>query len=299
MSEESACRGRSVEAVRKRIASQTEPAPTRAPRRTAMPAPSLAELQSSFQRAIVDGDAGILDLIADNSRTARETLFGVYRHAYRARLVEILRHDYAELARFAGEETFASLALGFIAAHPSRTPNARWFGSAFPEFLAAHPGHEAHPEHADLARFARAINDAFDAADGTRLTLADLAAVPPALWGGLVFTPHPSVRRIDLTSNGVELWRWAQAEPDGSPPAVRRLAEPERLAVYRPELTPRFRALAYEEAMMFDEMAKGVAFAGLCELVGIYGGENGAALRAATHLKLWIEEGMLSGPQAD
>ncbi len=124
--------------------------------------------------------------------------------------------------------------------------------------------------------------------------------MPPGLWGGLVFTPHPALRRIDLVTNATALWRWVR---DGSDPTARpettRLSEPERLAVYRPELTPRFRALPYEEAMMLDEMAKGVAFAGLCEMVGTYGGEDGAALRAATHLKLWIEEGMLSGPDAD
>ncbi len=50
---------------------------------------------------------------------------------------------------------------------------------------------------------------------------------------------------------------------------------------------------------MLDEMTKGTTFAGLCEMVGTYGGEDGAALRAASHLKLWIEEGMLSGPEAN
>ncbi len=303
MSEESACRGRSMEAARPRIETgpsklASRPKPQHRPEALAS-APSLAELQQMFQRAVVDGDDAVLDLIADNSRTDRETLFGVYRHAYRARLVEVLRNDYAELATVIDLEDFQDLALGYVEAHPSRTQNARWFGAAFPEFLAAHPSHPAHPERADIALLIRALNDAFDAADGTRLTLADLAAVPPGLWGGLVFTPHPAVRRINLATNATALWRWVRDGGEATArPAATRLAEPERLAVYRPELTPRFRALSYEEAMMFDEMAKGIAFAGLCELVGTYGGEDGAALRAASHLKVWIEEGMLSGPEA-
>lgn len=302
MSEESACRGRSVEAARPRVSRKPTTASRHVARSTTATAPalSLAELQTLFQRAVIDGDPDILAHLADNSRTDRETLFGVYRFAYRSRLVEILRNDYEELAAVAGEEAFESLALGFIESHPSQTQNARWFGQAFPEFLASHPSHSEHPERADLARLVRAINDAFDAADGTHLTLADLAAVPPGLWGGLVFTPHPAMRRIDLSTNATASWRWARADdPPAGPPVLERLAEPERLAVYRPEFTPRFRALSYEEAMMFDEMAKGVAFAGLCEMVGTYGGEDGAALRAASHLKLWIEEGMLAGPEGD
>ncbi len=301
MTEESACRGRSVEAVRQRVSSKPATASRRAARSTTTATLSLAELQTLFQRAVIDGDDAVLDLIADNSRTDRETLFGVYRYAYRARLVEVLRNDYAGLAAVIAEEDFQALALGYVEEYPSRTQNARWFGAAFPEFLAAHPSHPAASRvRADIALLIRALNDAFDAADGTRLTLADLAAVPPGLWGGLVFSPHPAVRRIDLATNATALWRWVRDGGEATArPTAARLAEPERLAVYRPELTPRFRALSYEEAMMFDEMAKGVAFAGLCELVGTYGGEDGAALRAASHLKLWIEEGMLSGPEGD
>ncbi len=251
-----------------------------------------------FQQAVVDGDETILDLIADSSRTDRETLLGVYRHAYRARLVEILRNDYAELSAIAGDAVFETLAQGYITAHPSRTANARWFGARFPEHVAEHPAAAALPELADIARFTRALNDAFDAADASRLTLADLAVVAPEAWGGLVFAPHPSVRRLDLSTNAIALWRWASDGADaGTHPEAVRLSKPDRIAVYRPELTPRYRRLGDEEAMMLDEMIKGTTFAGLCEMVGTYGGEDGAALRAASHLKLWIEEGMLSGPQ--
>jgi hypothetical protein len=55
--------------------------------------------------------------------------------------------------------------------------------------------------------------------------------------------------------------------------------------------------MSYEEAMMWDEMAKGLDFAGLCEMVATYAGEEDAALRAGRHLRTWIEAGMLAGPQ--
>jgi hypothetical protein len=301
VSDDNACRGRAGEAGRVRQKASASPPKRRSEIRPAAgPAPSFAEVQSLFQRAVLDGDQTVLDLIADSSRTDRETLLGVYRHAYRARLVEILRNDYAELAAVAGDALFETLAQSYVSAHPSRTANARWFGAAFPELVAGHASAATRPELADIARFTRALSDAFDAADATRLTLDHLASVSAYDWGGLVFSPHPSVRRLDLSTNAVALWRWASDGADASArPEVLRLSEPDQLAVYRPELTPRYRRLGYEEAMMLDEMIKGTTFAGLCEMVGTYGGEDGAALRAASHLKLWIVEGMLSGPETD
>lgn len=297
MSDDSACRGRSGETSSRRVLTPRRVSSAR-PFKTVDVPPSLAELQGMFQRAVTDGDGSVLGVITDSSREARETLLGVYQSAYRARLVEILRNDYAQLARVTGDTVFEVLALGYIAARPSRTSNARWFGAAFPDYLASHPEDGTSPERAELARFGRALNDAFDAADGTRLTLADLAAVPVEAWGDLVFTPHPALRRLDLATNAIELWRWASDGASASSrPEARRLSEPERIAVYRPELTPRYRRLGYEEAMMLDQMTERVSFSGLCEMVGTYGGEDGAALRAASHLKLWIEEGMLSGPE--
>lgn len=246
----------------------------------------------------MDGDEALLGVIADSRRETRETLFGVYRHAYSARLVEILRQDYAELEQVTGDAAFETLARAFIAAHPSRTSNARWFGQAFPDFLASHHDNAASPERAEIARFCRALNDAFDAADVRCLTLADLAAVAIDAWGGLVFTPHPALRRIDLTTNAIDLWQWASAGEAGQCPAMHVLTEPERIAIYRQELTPRYRRLGYEEAMLLDEMRRATSFAGLCEMAAAYGGEDGAALRAASHLKVWIDEGMLAGPGA-
>jgi hypothetical protein len=56
-----------------------------------------------------------------------------------------------------------------------------------------------------------------------------------------------------------------------------------------------FRPLPAEEAMMWDEAAKGVCFGVLCEMVATFAGEDGAEIRAATYLKGWVDTGMLAG----
>ena len=57
----------------------------------------------------------------------------------------------------------------------------------------------------------------------------------------------------------------------------------------------RFRLLATEEAMMWDEAVKGVRFGVLCEMVATFAGEDEAELRAASYLKGWVDTGMLAG----
>ena len=48
---------------------------------------------------------------------------------------------------------------------------------------------------------------------------------------------------------------------------------------------------------MWDEAAKGVRFGVLCEMVSTSAREDDAELRAASHLKGWVDTGMLAGFQ--
>ena len=67
---------------------------------------NLRDTQALFQDAILNGNAGILDMLCDNSKTTRDTLFGVYQNAYVGRLVEILANDYEDLAVYMGDDAF-------------------------------------------------------------------------------------------------------------------------------------------------------------------------------------------------
>ena len=57
----------------------------------------LKELQAAFKRGVMQGDAGIIDVIADSQTASRELRLAVYEHAYRSRLVEALGTDCAML----------------------------------------------------------------------------------------------------------------------------------------------------------------------------------------------------------
>jgi len=253
-------------------------------------APTLSELQSAFQNALVCGDDGILDSVLDSSRTSRGVLFGVYRHAYVSRLVDVVRNDHKLLHAYLGDEAFSKVARAYIAARPSRNQNARWFSQGLPDFLAA--TELENPEAAELAALERMVNDAFDAADAPVLSTTDLAVIPPDEWAGLKFVPHPSCRRLDLQTNAYAIW--AALKDDAVPPPALKLKEAECVVAWRRDVTPLMRRMGGQEAMMWSEAGKGIPFGALCELVAIYDDPDGAAMRAAQHLQGWISAGMLS-----
>jgi hypothetical protein len=253
---------------------------------------TLAELQDRFQEAVVAGDDALLALIPDNSRTTRDVLLGVYRHAYVARLVEVAGSDYPRLKAYMGDAEFDEMLRGYVAVCPSRHPNVRWFARRLPEYLSSASPYADQPVLRDLAMIERALNDAFDAVDAPVLGLKDLARHSPERWGDLTFSPQPSAARLDLSTNAFAIWRALKDEEDA--PSALTLPERERLVVWRNDVTPTVRALLPEEAMMWDEACKGVRFAILCELAATYADADGAALRAAQYMQGWIAEGMLS-----
>jgi hypothetical protein len=254
--------------------------------------PTLAELQEHFLQAVICGDGTVLRYIPPNSRTTSETLLGVYQHAYGARLVEVLRNDHPILAAYMGDEAFADMARRYVAAHPSRHPNARWFASKLPGFMARDADYRAYAELAEIASLEQTLGLAFDAEDAEALDVSGLAQYPPESWGDLSFVPHPSASLLAFSTNAFEIW--LALKDEGDPPLAIRHNEPQRLLVWRREVTPAVRVALPEEAMMWSEAAQGVCFSRLCELVAVFGGADGADLRSAGYLLGWLNEGLLA-----
>jgi len=251
----------------------------------------LARQQSEFQRGILAGDDTVLAEILDSPREKRETLFGVYRYAYVARLVDALRDDHKLLHLYVGDEMFDAIGAAYVAANPSRHPNLRWFAQGLPDFLRSAPPYRDHPVLADLAALEKALNDAFDAEDGPVLGLAEMAGFAPELWNDLKFVPHPGTSRLDLSTNASSIW--LALKNDETPPDAVAFEEACRLLIWRQDVTPMFRELGREEAMMWDEAASGVAFGVLCQMLATYDDPDGAAARGAGYLHGWITSGML------
>jgi len=256
-----------------------------------------ARQQAEFQRGILTADDSVLAEILDSPREKRETLFGVYRYAYGSRLVEVMRNDHELLHLYLGDEMFDEMGHAYVKARPSQHPNLRWFSQGLPEFLHATAPYSEHPVLSDLAALEKTLNDAFDAEEANVLALADMAGFAPEVWNDLKFQPHPTASRLDLSTNAAAIWLALKNEE--APPDAATLEAPSRLLIWRQDVTPMFRELTAEEAMMWDEAATGIPFGVLCSMLATYDDPDSAAARGAGYLHGWITSGTLAGVSAD
>lgn len=251
----------------------------------------LAITEARFQDYVLNADPAIDNQIEGDSEAFRTTRLGIYRNAYRLRLVEVLRNDYEVLHTYLGDEMFDTLASDYIAAHPSTFRNVRWFGGKLAEFLGSASRFAEHPELAELAQFEWSLGLAFDSPDEDAVRFEEVASVAPEAWAELRFRPHPSVRMMGLRTNAVTIWKEID---NGGPVEPKSLPEPVTWLVWRKQHSPFFRSLEADEAWALEAMLSQATFgdicAGLCEWIA----EENAAARAAGMLRGWVEEGLIA-----
>ncbi|OYW55982.1 MAG: hypothetical protein B7Y80_03455 [Hyphomicrobium sp. 32-62-53] len=257
-------------------------------------APSLADLQTRMQAAILAGDRqALVPLVRAGAHAGQETLISVYTSAYVLRLIGILKADLPLTAAYLGDDPFARAARSYIAAHPSPHRSARWVGDRFAAHLAKEAEFAAHPQCSELASLEWALGCAFDAPDAPTISLADLASIPPEAWSELSFPPHPSAALFTETWNAFEIW--SALKDEATPPRPHRHAEPITYVIWRRDGTPTIRGLSAEEAMLWREAERGAPFGRLCEFATHFDDPNTAAHRVATYVQVWLAGGALSG----
>ena len=252
---------------------------------------SVARLQKDFQDYLLHGVTAVQHACLDGPRLDAPSRLSIYASAYTLRLIEILRTDYPALAQLAGPEQFEQSARAYIDAHPSQSPNARWFGEHLSTFLRGEAGIAGLPALAEMAQFEWALNTAFDAPDAAVIELTELAAVPASAWPGLAFSFHPSLQRLDLNWGVPAFWTAVQQGGSTAEPPAPSARQP--WLVWRRDLTTCFRSLESDEAWMLDAALDGIRFAQLCDgLASRIAADDDVAVRAIGLLKRWIDEGL-------
>lgn len=253
----------------------------------------LAELQQAFQRCVLDPPTPLAQpWVRAGGCAPPERQLGAYVHAYRARLKEVLELDYPALHQALGDTAFDALAGSYLRACPSRHFSLRAFGAGLAAHLAGQRADREHPWLAELARFEWTLGLTFDAADAQPAHVADMAAVAAADWPALRLDCHPSVQRLQLSWNVPELWGALTAPEPSMPDPI--AGEPVSWLIWRQELRTRFRSLQPDEAAALDALGAGADFSGLCLCLARWHEESDVPLRAATLVKQWIAEGLIS-----
>jgi hypothetical protein len=253
---------------------------------------SLAMLENLFQAYLMEGyrdiEAHIVTTPSDKI-TIQERL-DIYRHAYYARLIEILGLDYPVLKKIVGAKRFEKLARTYVNAYPSHSFSIRIFGRYFSEFLANQK--TAVPAHAEMATLEWAISQAIDAPDGPHLTFSELAKIPAESWIDMCFKLHPSVSALPCFYNVTSVWR--AVNQNQQKPRWHYKKKPQYCLVWRYQQRPYFIELSNAEYAFYKAVQKGKTFLQLCEVLTNYFDEEEIPPFASSTLQKWVNQGLLS-----
>jgi hypothetical protein len=252
----------------------------------------LRGVQNAFGSYLLSGDRAIAAAVVTTQQLDAAQRLSIYSNAYRARLSGVLASDYPVLRVIIGDDAFARLCDEYIAAHPSTSFTLRGFGRHLPEFVAAHAVLDERPFASELARFEAAFIDAFDAADAEPVGIERMGRIAAARWPAIRFAVHPSVQTIDTRFNTLRVWT---AVKGAAPPVqASELTVLAGAVVWRQSLTTVFRSMESHELALWRLLGGGADFAALCAALSDWLPSDDVPVRAATLLRNWLAEGLIS-----
>lgn len=252
---------------------------------------TLAMLQQQFLAAVVAEDQPLPD--GWDGRMAAG--IAIYRHAYRARLVEALTETFPRTAQWVGEASFAQAVAHHVILHPPCDWTLDMAGRGFDATLADLFAND--PEVADLAWLEWAMHRAYTAADRAPLDADGFAAATRGFgeedWASMRLDFVPSLHRRAVLSDCGALW---QAMARGETLAtVAAGVDGTQCIVWRDGLTPAFLLVPVEEGCCLSEMMCGQSFGEICAVLGKKAAPEEASAAAGAMLGRWLSLGLVSG----
>jgi uncharacterized protein (UPF0276 family) len=253
-------------------------------------APALLTVQREWADHVLDRSPGVPHWVAGSRDFSAAQRMGVYHHAYRARLSEVLADSYPHTRRYLGDDTFEAVASGFAVAHPPTQRNLGAYGAGWVQWLAK--VHPLNPELHELAQLEWDLRACFDGPDAPALD----ALAAERSQGQWLQTPsplHPSVVVRRITTNAVALWH---ALADDEPvPAPQRLPESGGLVVWRKGLQPHFQTLGASALGFWEALAKGHSMAGACDALACAATHGSGPEGKPSELAQWMRTGLDNG----
>jgi hypothetical protein len=252
----------------------------------------LLTIQEQFQNYLMHPEEGKLAFIDNTKKISAKERLAIYSYAYKSRLTECLEDNFPVLNTYLGAKQFEEVACAYLDRYPSTYRSIRWFGDQLSDFLSDCSPYNEYPYLAELAQFEWRMRLVFDAKDNNILHIEEVAQIPPESWVDMYFETHPTVNRLDMSWNVVQIW---QDIMDGHAPIeALHSATKTSWVLWRRDLLNRFCSLSEDEAWAIDTMMNGLSFGEICAGLCQWFDEHNAALRAASLLKGWINSGLIS-----
>jgi hypothetical protein len=262
----------------------------------------LRQLQQDMQRHLLTADlsntdASMRGAIIDAPPLPAAERLGIYRTAYRVRLIDALQVTYPVLHKILGDEDFFSLSAAFVDDNPSVYRSIRWYGSELANFLGARTPYSDQPIFAEIALLDWTLSEVFDASDAMPIARAALQSIDPLAWSDLTFKFHPSLHRLQFAWNTVAVWQ--SMSRDESPPDPEASQHPVQWLLWRQNLSNYYRSMDDSEAAALDAAIRGSNFGDICGTLTKWIPEADVPLRAAGLIGSWTDSGIITALSLD
>lgn len=214
----------------------------------------LRDLQAAFAAHLGGEDGpGLADAVMGDTISAAARL-RVHRHHVAESLAAALAATYSTVEAIVGEDFFRTMAKAFAATDLPRQPVLAEYGGAFPAFVAGYGPATSMPYLADMARLDWALNLAFHAPWRDRLSVSDLADLPPeGLLASRVFLAPGSA----LIRSAYPIDRIWHASRPGAPAGRVSLEGPTSVIVLRRSEDAAFASLCPAETAFVEALDDG------------------------------------------
>lgn len=255
--------------------------------------PTLAELQRALQGYLLDQPNTLAGLTVATEKFSQQQRLDIYHHAYRLRLMDVLKNDYPALALLLGENDFEKMLLDYIAQHPSQHPSLRWLGAHLPGFLRSYTPWREQVHLCELAAFEWTQIAVFDGENALAKNLDDLRLLDAEHWPQLQLRFHPALQLEFYFSNAPILWQALINQQHL--PAITLASEAQAWLVWRNGLEVVYRSLEPAEAWSLQAFSDKNNFSSVCAGLCDYFPEDQVPLRAVHYLQQWLTDGLVVG----
>lgn len=257
-----------------------------------MPGPSLRDVQQWMQQRILPAtaaQAAAAPAVALNPQRGTPGLqrMEVYADGYVARTREALAEVFEAVQHVIGEHRFTHLAERYAVAHPSQDYNLSLAGRHLPGFLRTSPLLTEWPFLADLAQLEWLMSAAFHAPQQPPLVPARWTALTMEQWDQVRLAFQPSAACVCSAWPVRDIWQ-ARQTPRAAVD-IDLVNRPQRVLVYRRELTVRVELLEEAEALVLEGLLAGQTLGAVCERLAQ---RDGAAIPP---LGAWFARWMAAG----
>jgi hypothetical protein len=147
----------------------------------------LPELQKQFVQGLNSQNTAILELIRATDTLAAEEQFAIYKSSIKAALQGGLKEIYPVCNKLVGDDFFIAMINGYIAQHPSQSPDLAGYGKDLPSFIANFAPAKSLPYLVDIAQLEWAWHILFTAGHSQGINYSKLAACYATQGAQIIF----------------------------------------------------------------------------------------------------------------